>query len=139
MAGVIPRSRGRAHTEGSFQTWLLGYEFPSTLILFEEQKITILCSASKAKILSQIEGPAGVVPVEILIKGKEPTDDALSRFFALYASKKRVGTLTKEAHRGKLVDEWKKLLADAAEKPELTDMSPALSAVMAVKDADELK
>ncbi|KAJ7771766.1 FACT complex subunit SPT16 [Mycena metata] len=125
----------------SVQTWLLGYEFPSTLILFEEQKITILCSASKAKILSQIEGSAGVVPVEILAqaKGKEPANDALPRFFALYASKKRVGTLTKEAHRGKLIDEWKKLLADAAEKPELTDMSPALSAVMAVKDADELK
>ncbi|KAJ6488648.1 FACT complex subunit SPT16 [Mycena vitilis] len=123
------------------QQWLLGYEFPSTLILFENDKITILCSASKAKILSQIEGASTSVPVEILAqaKGKEPANDALPRFFALYASKKRAGTLTKEAHRGKLIDEWKKLLADAPEKPDLVDMGPALSAFMAVKDADELK
>ncbi|KAJ7168138.1 FACT complex subunit SPT16 [Mycena crocata] len=123
------------------QQWLLGYEFPSTLILFEEQKITILCSASKAKILSQIAGSSNTVPVEILAqaKGKEPANDALPRFFALYASKKRVGTLQKEVHRGKLIDEWKKLLNDAAEKPELVDMGPALSAFMAVKDAEELK
>ncbi|KAJ7929292.1 FACT complex subunit SPT16 [Mycena leptocephala] len=125
----------------SVQLWLLGYEFPSTLILFEEQQITILSSASKAKILSQIEGSSNGVPVQILAqaKGKEPANDALPRFFALYASKKRVGTLQKEVHRGKLFDEWKKLLAGASEKPELVDMAPALSAFMAVKDADELK
>jgi nucleosome binding factor SPN SPT16 subunit len=29
------------------QTWLLGYEFPSTSILFEKKKVSILCSASK--------------------------------------------------------------------------------------------
>jgi nucleosome binding factor SPN SPT16 subunit len=29
------------------KTWLLGYEFPSTLILFQKDKLTILCSASK--------------------------------------------------------------------------------------------
>ncbi|KAJ7090225.1 FACT complex subunit SPT16 [Mycena belliarum] len=123
------------------QQWLLGYEFPSTLILFEEEKITILCSASKAKILSQIEGSSGIVPVEILAqaKGKEPANDALPRFFALYASKKRVGTLQKEVHRGKLIEEWKKLIADATAKPELVDMGPALSGFMAVKDAEELK
>ncbi|KAJ7286043.1 FACT complex subunit SPT16 [Mycena rebaudengoi] len=123
------------------QQWLLGYEFPSTLILFEDQKITILCSASKAKILSQIQGSSGGVPVEILAqaKGKEPPNDSLPRFFDLYASKKRVGTLQKEVHRGKLIDEWKKRIADAPSKPELVDMGPALSAFMAVKDADELK
>jgi hypothetical protein len=29
------------------QTWLLGYEFPSTFILFQKDKVSILCSASK--------------------------------------------------------------------------------------------
>ncbi|KAJ7074321.1 FACT complex subunit SPT16 [Mycena amicta] len=125
----------------AIQQWLLGYEFPSTLILFAEDKISILCSASKAKILSQIQGSSGTVPVEILAqaKAKEPANDALPRFFSIYASKKRVGTLQKEVHRGKLIDEWKKLLADAKEKPELVDMGPASSAFMAVKDEDELK
>jgi hypothetical protein len=100
----------------------------------------LVVSLSLAKILSQIEGSSNGVPVQILAqaKGKEPANDALPRFFALYASKKRVGTLQKEVHRGKLFDEWKKLLAGASEKPELVDMAPALSAFMAVKDADEL-
>ncbi|KAF7295261.1 FACT complex subunit SPT16 [Mycena indigotica] len=131
----------------AIQQWLLGYEFPSTLILFAEDKITILCSASKdafsppAKILSQIQGSSATVPVEIIAqaKSKEPTNDAFPRFFSLYASKKRVGSLPKEAHRGKLIDEWKKALADAQEKPEVVEMSPAFSAFMAVKDEEELK
>ncbi|KAF7311639.1 FACT complex subunit SPT16 [Mycena kentingensis (nom. inval.)] len=123
------------------QQWLLGYEFPSTLMLFTPDKIFILCSASKAKILAQIQGAAGSIPVELIAqaKAKEAPNDAVPRFFALYASKKRVGTLTKETHRGKLIDEWKKLSDEAAEKPELVDMAPALSAFMAVKDAEELK
>ncbi|KAJ7607878.1 FACT complex subunit SPT16 N-terminal lobe domain-containing protein [Roridomyces roridus] len=100
------------------QQWLLGYEFPSTLILFGEDKVTILCSASKAKILSQIEGTLGPVPVEILAQAKkEQTNDSLDRFFQLYASKKRA----------------------ADSKPELVDMGPALSTFMAVKDAEELE
>ncbi|KAJ7471883.1 FACT complex subunit Spt16, N-terminal lobe domain-containing protein [Mycena latifolia] len=126
-----PTPEGEPTRTGTrFQHWLLGYEFPSTLILFEAQKITILCSASKAKILSQIEGSSGrSVPVEILAtsRNKEPEYDALHHFFALYASKKRVGTL-KEVHRGKLIDEWKKL--HAPEKPALLEMSSALSALM---------
>jgi nucleosome binding factor SPN SPT16 subunit len=31
----------------AFQTWLLGYEFPSTFILFQKDKLSILCSARK--------------------------------------------------------------------------------------------
>ncbi|KAJ6606068.1 FACT complex subunit Spt16, N-terminal lobe domain-containing protein [Mycena vulgaris] len=116
-----------------FQQWLLGYEFPSTFILFKEQKMTILCSASKAKILSQIEGSSAIVPVEILAlaTSREPKNDAWPRFFARFASKKRVGIL-KEVHRGRLIDEWKELLADATETPKFVDMSPAVSAFMAV-------
>ncbi|KAJ6507700.1 FACT complex subunit Spt16, N-terminal lobe domain-containing protein [Mycena vitilis] len=120
-----------------FQQWLLGYEFPSTFILFECYKITILCSASKAKILSQIEGSASVVPVEILAlaKGNEPASDAVPRFVALYTSKKRVGTLAGEVHRGRLIEEWKKRLSGAFERPRLVDMGTAVSAFMATEDA----
>ncbi|KAF7322686.1 FACT complex subunit SPT16 [Mycena chlorophos] len=125
----------------AIQQWLLGYEFPSTLILFEKEKITILCSASKAKILSQIQGSSGPVPVELIAqaKNKEPANDAFPRFFALYASQKRVGSLQKEVHRGKLIDEWKKALQDASDKPEVVDMGLAFSAFMAVKDEEEMK
>lgn len=90
--------------------------------------------------MSQIEGDRAQVPVEIFAqaKAKEPANDALSRFFALYASRKRVGTLTKEPHTGKLITEWDKLVAEAESKPDLVDMAPAVSAFMAVKDEEEL-
>ncbi|CAK5279482.1 unnamed protein product [Mycena citricolor] len=63
----------------------------------------------------------------------------MSRFLDLYTSKRRVGSLPKEEYTGKLIDEWKKLVNGAPAKPEIVDMGPALSAFMAVKDAEELK
>ncbi|KAF8350878.1 FACT complex subunit SPT16 [Amanita rubescens] len=124
-----------------FQQWLLGYEFPSTFFLFQKKRISILCSASKAKILGQIEDPNDGIPIEIFAqaKGKEPPNDALPNFLAAYTSKIRVGALTKESHTGKMVSEWDKLVAESPNKPELVDMAPAVSTFMAVKDEEELK
>ncbi|GBE82391.1 FACT complex subunit SPT16 [Sparassis crispa] len=125
----------------AFQTWLLGYEFPSTFLLFEKSCLTILCSATKAKFLSQLKNAGAPVPIEILVqaKVKDPPTDALPKFLAAYTAHGRVGSLTKESHSGKLVDEWNKVLANAATKPVDVDMSSSLSSFMAVKDSDELK
>ncbi|KAK1232500.1 FACT complex subunit spt16 [Marasmius sp. AFHP31] len=91
--------------------------------------------------LRKIKGTSGNVPVEILAqaKAKEPPNEAVPSFFKLYIEKGKVGTLTKEAHTGKLMTEWDKLLKEAPQKPELVDMAPAVSAFMSVKDNDELK
>ncbi|KAI0340514.1 FACT complex subunit SPT16 [Trametopsis cervina] len=125
----------------AFQTWLLGYEFPSTFILFEKKRVLILCSASKAKILTQIKNASPPVPIEILAqaKAKDPPTDAVPKFLEAYTAHLRVGALLKESHTGKLVDEWNKLLSDSPKKPELVDMAPAVSSFMAPKDEDELK
>ncbi|KII88934.1 hypothetical protein PLICRDRAFT_175186 [Plicaturopsis crispa FD-325 SS-3] len=125
----------------AFQTWLLGYEFPSTLILFEKDKVSILCSGSKAKILAQVKDGGSVVPIEVLAqaKAKEPPTDAMPKFLERYTSKKRVGTLLKESHGGKLMTEWKKVLGESKSEVETVDMAPAVSSFMAVKDEDELK
>ncbi|TFK67901.1 FACT complex subunit SPT16 [Pluteus cervinus] len=123
-----------------FQQWLLGYEFPSTFILFQKDKILILCSPSKAKILSQIQGDS-LIPVEILAqaKAKEPPNDALPRFFNAYESHSRIGALLKDAQSGKLLAEWDKLVSASGRVPELIDISPAISTFMSVKDEEELK
>ncbi|KAI0797833.1 FACT complex subunit SPT16 [Abortiporus biennis] len=125
----------------ALQTWLLGYEFPSTFVLFEKDRMYILCSASKAKILSQIQGPNSHIPVEIFAqsKAKEPPTDAVPKFFEIYSRHKRVGALIKESNSGKLVDEWNGLVGSAESKPELVDMTPAMATLLAVKDEDELK
>lgn len=39
---------------------------------------------------------------------------------------------------GKLVSEWNKLVSEASDKPEMVDMSVAVSAFMAQKDQEEL-
>ncbi|KAF8644153.1 hypothetical protein AX16_008680 [Volvariella volvacea WC 439] len=125
----------------SLQQWLLGYEFPSTFFLLQKDKLLILSSASKAKILSQIEGMTDPVPVEIFAqaKAKEPANDALPRFFKAYSSHKRVGALLKEQHKGKLIAEWDKLAQESSPTPEVIDVAPAVAAFMAVKDEEEQK
>lgn len=59
-------------------------------------------------------------------------------FTQAYTSHSRVGTLVKENHTGKLVKEWEAALAAANSKPELIDMGPAVSSLLAVKDDEEL-
>lgn len=71
-------------------------------------------------------------------KGKESANDALPQFFEQYCKSKRVGTFLKEQHSGKLITDWEKLISEVPEKPELIDMSLAISAAMAVKDEEEL-
>ncbi|KAK7043799.1 FACT complex subunit spt16 [Paramarasmius palmivorus] len=89
----------------------------------------------------QIEGASGPIPVEIFAqaKAKEPANDALPSFLKAYTAHSKVGTLLKETHTGKLAAEWDKLVKEAANRPDLVDMSPAVSAFMAVKDGEELK
>ncbi len=81
-----------------------------------------------------------MVPVEILAqaKPKEPPSDALPKFIELYTSQKRVGSLLKETHTGKLVGEWDKRLAEATDKPELVEIFQVISTFMAQKDEEEL-
>lgn len=118
----------------------------------------VLCSASKgmldptrrvmacfntlspAKILSQVKNGNPPIPVEIFTqaKAKDPPTDAVPKFLEAYTSHTRVASLTKEAHTGKLVDEWNKLLEESEKKPELVDMAPAVSFFMAVKNEEEL-
>jgi nucleosome binding factor SPN SPT16 subunit len=71
-------------------------------------------------------------------KAKDPPNDALPDFAKIYSSYTRVGTLLKESHTGKLIQQWEKTLSELKNKPELVDMSPAVSFFMAIKDEDEM-
>lgn len=92
-----------------------------------------------AKVLGQIENAARPLTIEIIArpKGKD-TSDALPRFLAAYVSSQKVGVLMKETTSGKLVSEWQALLDGAASKPELVDMTPSVSSLLAIKDDDEM-
>lgn len=49
--------------------WLLGYEFPATLILFTLEGIWIVTTAKKAKHLEGLKGDK--ILLEILVRGKD--------------------------------------------------------------------
>ena len=92
-----------------------------------------------AKILSQVATPKSPVSVNILVlaKGKEPATDALPKFLEEYTSSGRVGTLVKEKHTGKMIDEWNTAVEGAAIKPTVVDITSAISGFVAVKDEEE--
>lgn len=56
----------------------------------------------------------------------------------LYTSLKRIGVLTKEVPSGKLIDEWTTAISASDSKPATSDLAPALAALLAVKDDEEL-
>jgi nucleosome binding factor SPN SPT16 subunit len=90
--------------------------------------------------LSQLKEISQPVAVEILpvAKANQPQTDSLPTFLAQYTSQKQIGTLTKEEVRGKMVNDWNNALGAAETKPQTSDISLAISALLAVKDEEEL-
>ncbi|ELU40200.1 FACT complex subunit SPT16 [Rhizoctonia solani AG-1 IA] len=124
----------------ALQTWLLGYEFPLTLMVFAKEKIYFLCSSSKAKILHQLEIPKAPIPIQIFImaKAKDGPNEAPKQLAEALGSVKRLGGLPKEQQTGKIVDDWNKTLEEHLGKPEIVDIAAAIGSIMAIKDEEEL-
>ena len=74
----------------------------------------------------------------VLAKGKEPATDALPEFLQAYTSSGRVGTLVKEKHTGKMIEEWNAAVEGTATKPTVVDIASAISGFVAVKDEEEI-
>ncbi|KAL2020929.1 hypothetical protein VTK56DRAFT_7816 [Thermocarpiscus australiensis] len=129
------------HKSNAMHFWLLGYEFPTTLMLFTLDTLYILTTQKKAKYLDQIKG--GRFPVEVLVRGKDNAENEklfLRITDAIKAAGKKVGVLTKDTSKGPFVDEWKKVFADNCKDIEEVDVAQALSAgAFSVKDEAELR
>lgn len=80
------------------------------------------------------------IAIEIfaLAKGKEPANDALPKFAAVFSELKRVGHVVKDVPSGKFAEDWNKAADALSQKPEMVDITLAISAVLAVKDEEEL-
>lgn len=145
--GSIVVLAGKAEQESSYQKnnalhfWLLGYEFPATLLLFTTEAFYVVTTAKKAKHLENLKN--GKIPVETLIVTKNPESKAKAFERCLDIIKgagKKVGTIAaKKEPTGPFVDEWKKAFGDISKDVQEVDISPALSvAAFAVKDEKEL-
>lgn len=121
--------------------WLLGYEFPATLLLFTTEMLYIVTTVKKAKHLEPLKG--GKVPIEILVRGKDADQNTKHFKRCLDAIKdagKKVGTIAKDTSNGPFIEEWKKAFGEISKDVEETDITTALSAAaLAIKDENELR
>lgn len=128
--------------------WLLGYEFPDTIMVFMKKQIHFLCSQKKASLLDVVKKPAKeAVGADVVMHVKTKGDDGHGLmdaiFRAIRAQSKAdgeessvVGYLAREAPEGNLLETWAEKLKSA--NFQLTDIANGLSDLFAVKDKEEL-
>ncbi|PLN77876.1 transcription elongation complex subunit [Aspergillus taichungensis] len=144
--GSIIILMGKTDEANSFQKnnamhfWLLGYEFPATLMIFTTEMMYVVTTAKKAKHLEPLKG--GKIPVEILVVTKDAAEK--TKIFEkcieiVKGAGKRVGVLPKDTTTGPFAEDWKQAFKDASKELEEIDISSALSsAAFSIKDTDEL-
>ncbi|XP_010941792.1 FACT complex subunit SPT16 [Elaeis guineensis] len=128
----------------SLNIWLLGYEFPETIMVFMSKQIHFLCSQKKATLLETLKKSAKeAVGTDVVIHVKAKNDDGtalmdeiLHAVRSLSKSDPIVGYIAKEAPEGKLLERWSEKLGGSM--LQLTDVTPGFSELFAVKDATEL-
>ncbi|KKK24131.1 hypothetical protein P175DRAFT_0523793 [Aspergillus ochraceoroseus IBT 24754] len=145
-AGSIVVLMGKTDEANSFQKsnaihfWLLGYEFPATLLVFTPEVVYVVTTAKKAKHLEPLKG--GKIPVEILVTTKDPEEK--TKVFekcigVIKAAGPKVGILPKDTAAGPFAEDWKRIYGNISGELEEVDIAPALStACFSIKDTDEL-
>ncbi|KAM0787049.1 hypothetical protein ACM66B_006314 [Microbotryomycetes sp. NB124-2] len=129
----------------ALQAYLLGYEFPSTLVLLGNNKVWFVVSSSKAKLLQPLktppEGQDDAVQVEILIRTKDDKEnkDLFMRIIDLIGDGNKVGTLPKDKMAGKFVTEWQNVLQSSGKDLKEVDVAAGVSALMASKEPEEIR
>lgn len=128
--------------------WLLGYEFPETIMVFMKKQIHFLCSQKKVSLLEVVKKSAkDAVGVDVVMHVKAKNDDGSGLmdaiFRAIHAQSKvdgldtpLVGYIARETPEGKLLELWAEKLKNA--NFQLGDITGGLSDLFAVKDKDEI-
>ncbi|KAK1584243.1 hypothetical protein Q3G72_031152 [Acer saccharum] len=128
--------------------WLVGYEFPETIMVFLKRQIHFLCSQKKASLLDVVKKSAKeAMGVEVVIHVKAKSDDGTGLMYKIFdavndQSKSGdhgtpvVGHISREAPEGKLLETWDEKLKSA--NFELIDVSNGFSELFAVKDDTEV-
>ncbi|KAJ3295188.1 FACT complex subunit spt16 [Borealophlyctis nickersoniae] len=141
-------------------TWLLGYEFPDTLLMVTKDKWVFMTTSKKGldfawlghivdlphtylrlgTILEGLrKGANGEVTLEILKRTKDPAHnkDLFAQVLKNIKPDARVGIFAKDRFQGKIIDEWKEARKTATFVE--VDVSSGVQIAMAVKDEEELR
>ncbi|XP_010272755.1 PREDICTED: FACT complex subunit SPT16-like [Nelumbo nucifera] len=128
--------------------WLLGYEFPETIMVFTNKQIHFLCSQKKASLLETLKKSAKEsVGAEVVIHVKARGDDGSALMDgilrAVHVHSKSdghespvIGYIVKEAPEGNLLEIWAEKLRNSGFQ--LGDVTNGFSDLFAVKDSTEL-
>ncbi|KAG2330324.1 hypothetical protein Bca4012_020072 [Brassica carinata] len=124
--------------------WLLGYEFPDTIMVFTSKQIHFLCSKKRsATLLKVVKQPAhdelGIdVVMHVKAKGDDGTGQMDAVLGAIHDGKESqvVGHIAREAPQGKLLETWTERLKNA--KFQFVDITAGLSDIFAAKDGTEI-
>lgn len=128
--------------------WLLGYEFPETVMVFMKKQIHFLCSQKKASLLGMVKRSAkDAVGVDVVIHVKAKTDDGVELMDAIFNAVRSqsnvdsgdgpiVGSIARETPEGRLLETWADRLQNSGFQ--LSDVTNGLSELFAVKDQEEI-
>ncbi|KAJ0014903.1 hypothetical protein Pint_21153 [Pistacia integerrima] len=128
--------------------WLVGYEFPETIMVFLKKQIHLLCSQKKASLLEVVKKSAKeAVGVEVVMHVKAKNDDGtglMDKIFGAINDQPKsggrdapvVGHISREAPEGKLLETWDEKLKNASF--EFSDVTNGFADLFAVKDDTEL-
>jgi nucleosome binding factor SPN SPT16 subunit len=125
--------------------WLLGYEFPETIIVFMHKQIHFLCSQKKAKLIGTIKKAANeAVGADIVLHVKPKNGDGADLMDDILHDVRNqsksdnpvVGRILKETPEGKLLETWSDKLSGSS--VQLTDVTNGFSELFAVKDSTEI-
>lgn len=132
----------------ALNVWLVGYEFPDTIMVFMKKQIHFLCSQKKASLLEVVKRSAkDVMGVEVVIHVKAKNDDGTTLmdkiFRAVHAQSRLdggdtpvVGHIAREAPEGNLLETWDQKLKSA--NFQLCDITNGFSDLFAIKDEAEI-
>lgn len=143
VAAPPPSEDLRYLKSSALNVWLLGYEFPETIMVFMENQIHFLCSQKKASLLEVLKKPSKTsMGIDIVLHVKGRNDSGSAQMEAICESMSRagvpvvVGSIVKETPEGKLLEAWDEKLKGS--EFQIVDVSGGFSEIFAVKDEEEI-
>lgn len=143
VAAPPPSEDLRYLKSSALNVWLLGYEFPETIMVFMENQIHFLCSQKKASLLEVLKKPSKTsMGIDIVLHVKGRNDSGSAQMEAICESMSRagvpvvVGSIVKETPEGKLLEAWDEKLKGS--EFQIVDVSGGFSEIFAVKDEAEI-
>ncbi|KAG9151828.1 hypothetical protein Leryth_002106 [Lithospermum erythrorhizon] len=132
----------------ALNVWLVGYEFPDTIMVFMKTQIHILCSPKKASLLEVVKKSAkDALGVEVVMHVKTKNTDGSDLMEAILRATRAqprsdnesspiVGHVAREAPEGNLLEKWDEKLKSS--RFQLSDITSGFSDLFAVKDNVEI-